>query len=85
MVERERGAVRSASSAGCRAIVELLLRAPSGTPHAEAFSRVCQTHGVGADLLLTIPQVEAGGRWLDTKDRVPLGAALLRDLVNAGL
>jgi hypothetical protein len=63
----------------------LLLRAPTGTPHAQAFSRVCETHEVGADLLLKIPQVEAGGRWLDTKDRVQHGAALLRDLVKVGL
>jgi hypothetical protein len=63
----------------------LLLRSPAAAPHAEAFSRVCEAHGIGPDLLLKIPQVGAGGRQLDTKDRIQLGAALLRDLANAGL
>ncbi|WP_437611909.1 DUF262 domain-containing protein [Sorangium sp. So ce834] len=63
----------------------LELRAPAAAPHAKAFSRVCEVHGVGPDLRLKVPQVTVGGRQLDTKDRVQLGAALLRDLVNAGL
>jgi hypothetical protein len=63
----------------------LLLRAPPAASHAEAFTRVCGTHGIGSDLLLKVPQVDVGGRLLDTKDRVQLGAALLRDLVTAGL
>jgi hypothetical protein len=52
---------------------------------AEAFSQVCADHGVGADQVLLVPQVERDGRKLDTRDRVQLGAALLRDLVKAGL
>lgn len=63
----------------------LLLRAPAAAPHAEAFARVCEAHGIGPDLLLKIPQVGVGGRQLDTTDRIQLGAALLRDLANAGL
>lgn len=63
----------------------LLLHAPAAAPHAEAFSLVCAAHGVGPDLLLKIPQVEVNGQRLDTKNRVQLGAALMRDLVNAGL
>lgn len=63
----------------------LLLRAPAAAPHAEAFSRVCEAHGIGPDLLLKIPQVAAGGRQLDMKDRIQIGAALLLNLVNAGL
>ncbi len=63
----------------------LLLRAPAATPHAEAFSGVCEAHAIGPDLLLKIPQAEVGGRQLDTKDRIQLGAALLRDLASAGM
>ena len=63
----------------------LLLRPPGTAPHAEAFSRVCAAHGIGPDRLLKIPQVAADGGRLDAKDRVQLGAALVRDLVNAGL
>lgn len=61
------------------------LRAPEASTHAEAFSRVCETLKLGPDLRLKIPQVQIAERQLDTKDRVELGAALLRDLVNAGL
>ena len=63
----------------------ILLRAPAAAQHAEAFSRVCEANAIGADLCLKLPQVTVGGRQLDTKDRVQLGAALLRDLVSAGL
>lgn len=63
----------------------LVLRAPTAASHAEAFSRVCQAHGVGDDHVLLMPQVERDGRQLDTRDRVQLGAALLRSLVQAGL
>ena len=63
----------------------LLLRAPAAAQHAEAFSRVCEAHGIGSDLRMKVPQVSIGGRQLDTKDRVQRGAALLRDLVGAGL
>ena len=63
----------------------LQLRAPAAADHAEAFSRVCDTHGVDSDLRLKVPQITVGARQLDTKDRVQLGAALLRDLVGAGL
>lgn len=63
----------------------LLLRAPAAPQHAEAFSRVCDAHGIGADLRLKVPQIDVDGGQLDTKDRVQLGAALVRDLVNVGL
>lgn len=63
----------------------LELRAPASETHAEAFARVCTAHGVGPDLRLSVPQVVVGERQLDTVDRVQLGAALLRDLVDAGL
>jgi hypothetical protein len=38
-----------------------------------------------ADHLLKMPEVLVGERMLDTSDRVQLGAALVPDLVNAGL
>src|SRR5690606_6743986 len=63
----------------------LQLRAPAAEAHAEAFARVCAKHSVGPDLRLVVPQVTVGERRLDTEDRVQLGAALLRDLVDAGL
>ncbi|MCB9624599.1 MAG: DUF262 domain-containing protein [Sandaracinus sp.] len=62
----------------------LELRAAASEAHAEAFARICRAHGVGPDLRLAVPQVTVGERQLDTVDRVQLGAALLRDLVNAG-
>lgn len=49
------------------------------------FARLCEAHGIGTDLRLRVSQVSIGGTLLDTKDRVQLGAALLRDLIGAGL
>lgn len=64
----------------------LLIRAPSlPPPSAEAFARVCAAHGIGSDHLLSIAKVTKNGVRLDSQDRVWLGAALLRDLVAAGL
>lgn len=75
-----------ASGAGMQCVQDgLLLRAPEAPAHAEVFARVYDTHGIGSDLRLKVPQITVGGRQLDTKDRVQLGAALLRDLVGAGL
>ena len=64
-----------------------LLRAPPSmaSSHTEAFTRVRADHGVGQDLLLSIPPVIVDGERRDAQDRVALGAALLRDLVAAGL
>ena len=76
----------TASDAAIQCLQEgLQLRVPAAPPHIEAFSIVCEAHGIGSDLLLRIPQIEVGGRRLDTKDRVQLGAKLLRDLVDAGM
>jgi hypothetical protein len=61
----------------------LMLRPPTSAAHAKAFARVCAKYGIGSDYLLKIHQVEVDGRLLDTKDRVELGAALVRDLVEA--
>lgn len=63
----------------------LVLRAPVVNGQAEVFLRVCREHGVGDNLVLLVPQIEHDGQRLDTRDRVQIGAALLRDLVQAGL
>ena len=63
----------------------IALRPPLIDNGLEAFSRVCATHGVTAENVLPVPQVEVDGAPVDTADRVQLGAALLRDLVEAGL
>jgi hypothetical protein len=76
----------AASGTGLRCVNEgFVLRPPSAPAHAEAFLRVCAQYGVGEDSVLKVPQVNYGGRQLDTKDRVQLGAALVRDLMEAGL
>ncbi|OBQ83003.1 DUF262 domain-containing protein [Mesorhizobium sp. WSM3873] len=75
---------KSGTELGCVA-EGLVLRPPPLTSHVEAFSRICAQHGVGADRVLLVPQVECEGLNLDSCDRVELGAALLRDLVEAGL
>jgi hypothetical protein len=62
-----------------------LLHPPQAAAHAATFLKVCASHAVGADQVLRVPQVESEGRKLDTLDRVSLGAALLSDLVAAGL
>ena len=75
-----------ASGTEIRCVKEgLVLRAPSAPTQAKAFSRVCERHGVGADHVLRVPQVARNGCELDTRDRVLLGAALVRDFVKAGL
>jgi len=74
------------SGTGIQCVEEgFVLRPPSNPGYAEAFSKVCAEHGVGPNHVLRVSQAERDGRKLDTRDRVQLGAALLRDLVNAGL
>jgi hypothetical protein len=63
----------------------LLLRPPKSPTQAETFLQVCAKHEVNGDHLLRVPQVERNGRKFDIRDRVQLGAALLRDFVKAGL
>ena len=53
-----------------------------------AFNAVCKRHRLAetdGGLALTVPQQEVDGTDFDTVDRVELGAALLTDLVGAGL
>lgn len=63
----------------------IAVRPPNSEELAEAFSRVCQKHGVGDGNKLVVHQEMRGGRLVDTSDRVRMGAHLLRDLVDAGL
>jgi hypothetical protein len=75
-----------ASGTELRCVPEgLLLRSPAAEEHADAFARVCANHGVGDDHVLRVPQIDAPGRRLDTVDRIRLGAALVRDLIDAKL
>ena len=63
------------------------LVAPTRASHAAAFADVRARHGVQVDRalhVLEVPQVSHGGRDVDTRDRVELGAAMVRDLVAAG-
>lgn len=63
----------------------LYLDAPADGAHLQSFGAVCSRHGVGDDLLLKVPQSQVGDTLVDTIDRVALGAALLRDLIDAAL
>ncbi|MEY9606266.1 hypothetical protein AB7M74_001862 [Bradyrhizobium japonicum] len=62
-----------------------VVRPPPAPAYAEVLSQVCSERGVGGDHVLLVSQVELDGRKLDNRDRVQVGAALLRDLVKAGL
>lgn len=63
-----------------------LIRANSLSPSQEvAFTRICSDHNIGPGLLLSISKVTRDGTERDSRDRVQLGTALLRDLVAAGL
>jgi len=53
-------------------------------PHTEAFETVCADLGAN-DGSVVVPQVEVDGRWIDTVDRVQLGAEIVRRLIAAGL
>ena len=63
----------------------IAIRPPSGEEQTAAFAEVCQRHGVGEDHVLKVPQEIRGDHAVDVKDRVQVGASLLRDLVLAGL
>jgi len=61
------------------------LRPPKDAAEAATFARVCAKHGVGDDLVLSIPQTVRDSCSVDTSDRVQLAAAFVRELVEAGL
>jgi hypothetical protein len=58
---------------------------PLAAVHLTSLRNVCQAHGVGADNQLRVPQADCDGARLDVQDRVKIGAALVLDLVDAGL
>jgi hypothetical protein len=55
--------------------------APTEPTQKTAFDQVCSKYRIGQSGLCAVPQHNG----IDTKDRVMLGAQLLRDLANAGL
>ena len=61
------------------------LKPPIGDQAQAAFEAVCAAHGVGDDLILTVPQKQIDNTLVDTEDRVQAGAAFLKALVDAGL
>jgi hypothetical protein len=65
------------------------LRDPEDEALRPTFSDICNRFGAvdipGGGLLLKISQHDRGNGLLDSKDRVVVGATLLRALVDAGL
>lgn len=53
-------------------------------PPAEAFETVCADLGAN-DGIVVVPQVAVDGRWIDTVDRVQMGARIVRRLIAVGL
>lgn len=53
---------------------------PTDPPQKAAFDRVCETLGIGENLLYSVPQNEG----VDTADRVELGGDLLARFVKDG-
>lgn len=80
--ERWMTLVRSGVALRCVA-AGFAIRPPRLEAHAPAFERVCAAHGVGEDHVLAVPQADRDGQRIDVRDRVELGAALLRALVAA--
>lgn len=61
------------------------LSPPQLEDHVMAFEALCRDLGVGADNLVTMPQVNVDGRGVDTVDRVQVGADIVRRMVAAGI
>lgn len=73
------------SEAGLRCVeAGFELQAPRDPARAEIFHRVCRPH-VNAAELVEIPHVTRNERRVDTRDRIQMGAELVRALVAAGL
>ncbi len=66
-----------------------LLKPPDDAEYQAAFQDVCESYSLVADddgrYPVEVPRVLVHGRRHDTTDRIQLGAALLRDLIAAGL
>jgi len=81
-LERSGAALRSVPAG-------IALQAPTGGHHTAAFNAVC---GERSDIrmlderwLLEVAQTERDGALVDVEDRVQKAAALLRELITAGL
>jgi hypothetical protein len=61
------------------------LKPPPLSSDVAVFDDVCADLGMGADNVISVPQVHIDGRALDTVDRVNLGTEIVRRLVDAGL
>lgn len=79
----------AASSVGMRCVADgFVVQPPVEPEHQLPFDRVCAEHGLvetGNEYLLNVRQEMVDGAHVDTSDRVQVGAALLADLVAAGL
>ncbi|MEW8200428.1 MAG: DUF262 domain-containing protein, partial [Candidatus Thiodiazotropha endolucinida] len=63
----------------------IALRAPKADSAKDIFSKICNAHGVTADMLLPVQQAEIEGVLVDKQDRVVLGAEFLKKLIKEGL
>lgn len=74
------------SGTGLRCIPDgFEIRPPLAPQRAAALDGVRTSLGIGTDDVVRIPQVERAGLRFDACDRVEVGAALLRALLDAGL
>ena len=78
------------SQVGLRCVSEgFELQGPEDEDLQRDFLRVCSERGVvtaeDGRLLLQVPQADAGGDLIDCVDRVVMGAAFVKELVQAGL
>jgi len=61
------------------------LSPPPDERYAAKFAASREALDVGPDNVVAVPQVEVDGRWVDTADRIQLGADMIAKLVDAGL
>jgi len=61
------------------------LEAPIVAPHSERFAELRGNLDMDEDNLIAVPQTEVDGQYVDTVDRIQMGAEILRRLVAAGL
>jgi hypothetical protein len=77
------------SSVGVRCIADgFVVQPPAEVEHRASFDAVCAEHALvetDDEYLLEVPQKLIDGSRFDMSDRVQIGAALLADLVAAGL
>lgn len=76
----------SRSGSGIRCVEEgFQLAAPQDADASNRFHAICRAHGATSAGFLPIRQVEVDGELIDAEDRVVVGAALVRALVEAGI